>query len=494
MASEPTISTVRDAEKRAAIDLSLRHPVMFFFTSGAAWLVVALVLGIMSSVKMHAPGFLDSCSWFTTGRVIPAYTNALVYGWGCQAGFGVMIWLMSRLSRQECRAAGTILVAGHAWNLGVSVGVLAILGGFGSGVPLMEFPTPAWAIMIISYALITIWSVIQFRVREGGHIYVSQWYILAALFWFPWIYLSSHLLIFVFEGNPVAAAGINAWFRSGLIYLFFIPIAVGSAYYLAPKVTGRPVFSYSLALLGFWSLAIIMPWAGLQKITGAPIAVFLGPWGAAATVLFVIPAVAVGVNVLKTMASNQQAVQYSPSLRFTAAGIVALLVFAGLGMLLNTLTGLRLTQFTIANYGMDVLAIYGVFSLCVFGAIYFIVPRIMGREWLSGRLISMHFWLSVYGTILVALFAIFGGFQQGVGQENYLDPWSAVAGRGTRYFIGITLSLLFVLGSNVFFVLHLMLMWLRLGRRSSHPTLLPHNAHGNSPHGPEGDIDAITKA
>ena len=470
---------VKDAEKRASIDLSLRHPVMFFFTSGAAWLAVALLLGIISSVKMHSPEFLDGCGWLNAGRVQPAHMLSLIYGWGVQAALGTTVWLMARLSRQECRAAGTILLAGHLWNLGVGLGVLGVLAGYGTGVPWMEFPVFVWPVLLFSYILVTVWSIIQFRVREGGHIYISQWYLLGSILWFPWIYLTANALIFVFPGNGLFGSAINAWFRSGLIYLYFIPVAVAAAYYLAPKVSGRPVYSYSLALLGFWSLALIMPWAGMQKLMGAPIPVFLTTYGAAATVLFLIPAVAVGVNILKTLSFNSEVMKNSPSLRFTSAGIVALLAFGVLGLASNTISSLRLTQFSIANYGMEILALYGVFSLCIFGAIYFIVPRITRREWLSSRFIKMHFIFSVYGVICVALFAIFGGFQQGLGQEEFLDNWKNAATRANPYFVGITISLIFVLIANLFFFLHLTLMWLRLGRRSTHPTLLIDD-HGDS--------------
>ena len=102
-------SQTSDAIRRAEIDRSLRHPVMFFFTSGAAWLAVAILLGIISSAKLHSPDFLSGCSFLTYGRVQPAHMNALIYGWGCQAAFGSLVWLMARLSRQECRAAGLIL-------------------------------------------------------------------------------------------------------------------------------------------------------------------------------------------------------------------------------------------------------------------------------------------------------------------------------------------------------------------------------------------------
>ena len=463
---------VKDAEKRASIDLSLRHPVMFFFTSGAAWLAVSLLLGIVASVKMHAPEFLDSCGWLNVGRVQPAHMLTLIYGWGIQAALGVTVWLMSRLSRQECRASGTILLAGHLWNLGVSLGVIGVLAGYGTGVPWMEFPTFVWPVLLFSYILVTVWSIIQFRVREGGHIYISQWYLLGSILWFPWLYLTANALIFVFPGNGLFANAINAWFKSGLIYLYFVPVAIGAAYYLAPKVSGRPVYSYQLALLGFWSLALVLPWAGMQKLTGAPIPVFLTTFGAAATVLFLIPSVAVSVNILKTMSFGGEVMKNSPSLRFTSAGIIALLALGVLGMASNTISSLRLTQFSIANYGLEILAIYGVFSLCIFGAIYFIVPRITRREWLSSRFIKMHFIFSVYGVICVAMFAIFGGFQQGIGQEAFLDNWKNAATRANPYFVGITFSLIFVLIANVFFFLHLTLMWLRLGRRSTHPTLL----------------------
>ena len=104
-------SQTSDAIRRAEIDRSLRHPVMFFFTSGAAWLAVSIILGVIASAKVHSPNFLSCSGWLTYGRVFPAHVNTLVYGWGAQAAFGAIIWLMARLSRQECRAAGTILEA-----------------------------------------------------------------------------------------------------------------------------------------------------------------------------------------------------------------------------------------------------------------------------------------------------------------------------------------------------------------------------------------------
>ncbi len=495
MSSDSTTHPQQDALLRAGIDRSLRHPVMFFLTSGAAWLAVSILLGVIASAKVHAPGFLASCSWLTYGRVFPAHINALVYGWGMQAAFAVIIWLMARLSRKECTSVGTILTAGHVWNFGVTLGIIGILSGNGTGMPWMEFHVFAWPVLLVSYFAILIWSLVQFRVRPEGHVFVSQWYLLAAMVWFPWIYITANVLLHCIPGHPVMGAGINAWFKSGLTFLFFTPVALGAAYYLAPKVTGRPVYSYSLAKFGFWSLAIIAPWAGMQKLTGAPVPYFLPYVGAAATALLFIPACAAAVNTMRTMLSESETVAQSPALRFTMAGVGGLIVLAVSSVLLNLPDStLRITQFSLSGYGFDVLALYGFFSLVMFGATYFIVPRVTRREWLSRRLIKMHFLFSVYGVIFVALVALFGGVQQGIGQEDWQLPWLIASSRAFPYAVAMTFSWGLILFSNVFFFLHLTLMWLRLGRRSSHPTLLVSSHGSSSPHGEEGDIDNVGPA
>jgi cytochrome c oxidase cbb3-type subunit 1 len=151
-------------------------------------------------------------------------------------------------------------------------------------------------------------------------------------------------------------------------------------------------------------------------------------------------------------------------------------------------SSLRLTQFSLSGYGFEILALYGFFTLVMFGAAYFIVPRVTLREWLSRRLIKIHFLFSVYGIITVALVALFGGLQQGMGQEDWQQPWAGAAARAYPYAVAMTFAWCLILFSNCFFFIHLALMWLRLGRRSSHPTLLV-RSHGASVHGEEGDID-----
>jgi cytochrome c oxidase cbb3-type subunit 1 len=275
------------------------------------------------------------------------------------------------------------------------------------------------------------------------------------------------------------------------MFLFFTPVAAASAYYITPKVTGRPVYSYSLAIFGFWALAIIGPWAGMQRMMGTPIPSFLQFLSSGAAVLLVIPAMALFVNIYKTAKSNPEAMSYSPSLRFTVAGASGMLIFAVLGAMISLPSSLEYTQFSTAQYGLELTGLLGFFSMCMFGAIYFIVPRITNREWISAGLISQHFWLMIYGVSFIAVFyTLLGGYMHGYTLELVGEPVEAAVGRLYPYAIGLTTGFVFILIATFLFCCHLLLMWLRLGRRSSHPTLLA--SHGpSSPHGPDGALDKL---
>jgi cytochrome c oxidase cbb3-type subunit 1 len=464
MSSSNTTTTGHDTQPRAEIDRSLRHPVMFFLTAGAAWLALAIALGVIASAKVHNPGFLAGHAWLTYGRIFPAHLNALVYGWGMQAAFALILWLIARRSDQECTTAGTILTAGLVWNLAVALGIAGILSGNGTGMPWMEFPGFAWPVLLASYLAIVVWPFIQFRVRGEGPVSITQWYILAATIWFPWVYITANTMLHCLPGHPVMAAGINVWYKSAVVFLFFTPVALGTAYDLVPQLTGRPVPSRALATMGFWSLAIIAPWAGMQKLAGTPVPYFLPYVGAAAAVLLFIPICAAATNILRTVWSDRGSSAATPALRFTTAGMISLVVLGLASVLLNLPDStLPLTQFSLSGYGFDTLALYGAFTLVMFGAAYFIVPRVTGRDWVFPKLVEMHFLFSIYGLLTVLLVTLVGGLHQGMSQEDWKLPWIGVTAVANPYAVATTFAWSLILFSNIFFLIHLALMWLHWG-------------------------------
>lgn len=487
MAQPATTDIDSDSLRRAAIDRSVKGPVLFLFTNGAFWLMASTILGVLASVKHFSPGFLDRDSlWFLHyGRLQPAHLIALVYGWGIQAGLGVAFWIMARRTGQELKSGhATLITAGVFWNIAVTLSVLGVLFGGSTSIEWLEMPKYLWPVFLLSF-LAFAWPMVSMfsRARNPQGFMISAWYMVGASLWFPWIFITANVCLHCLPGLGALGAGISAWYVHATILLFFVPVGVGAAYYFIPKVTGQPIASYQLAKIGFWSLAAIGGWSGMQRYMGGPLPAWMPAVGAATGVLMLIPVGVVGWNHHLTTLGKHNLVQTSPSLRFTFMGALFYPVSALMFALLSAFwTGASL-QFTHAWYGFQIVTIYGFFSMCVFGAIYYIVPRLAGCEWLSVRLIRNHFWFSVYGIATIVITSLVCGLQQG-SAINSPEKWNldffAVVEGVKPYVIARAVAWALITWSNIWFLMHLMLMVAGLGRRSTAPTLLPGHDHDDS--------------
>src|ERR1700690_1741890 len=133
------------------IDASAKWPVLVLFGSALLWLLVGGALQLVASIQLHTPAFLAACEWFTHGRVAAAAQNALVYGWGMNAGFAFSLWLMARLSAAALRSGGWLLVAASFWNLGLTLGLIGILTGASTSYELLEMPRFVTMLLLGSY-------------------------------------------------------------------------------------------------------------------------------------------------------------------------------------------------------------------------------------------------------------------------------------------------------------------------------------------------------
>ncbi len=456
-----------DIQRRAAIDRSARFPVLFFITSASAWLAVAVVLGFVQQMKLHSPAFLDSPSLFflNYGRSYPAFMGALIYGWAIQAGIGVVIWLMARLCRAEIKNAVTLIVAGHFWNIGVLIGVLGILTGNGTSIEWLAFPKAVWPILFGAFSLIVIWLITLFHRRQSREVYISVWYILGACFWFPWIFITANLFIHVFPGSAVAKAATNAWFIGTMIYLVFAPIGIATAYYLIPKILGRPVHSSQLGFYGFWGLAVFGGWTGIQKFMGGPLPAWMPAVSGAFVIFMLIPVLIITVNQLLTVKGNQATAGSSPALRFTFAGIVFFILYCVFAALSSFLSVGKLTQVSFTSSGTQMLAIFGFFSMTMYGAIYFIVPRLTGTEWPSLKKINSHFIISIYAMGTLMIMHYFGGLWQSTAYGKFDAPMENAISAGKPYAIGAAVAWAFIVFSTMGFLFNLITILLRSGRR-----------------------------
>ncbi|MDF1861888.1 MAG: cbb3-type cytochrome c oxidase subunit I [Verrucomicrobiales bacterium] len=463
--------TPEEIEERATIDRSTRFPVMFFFTSAAAWLLAATLLGFLSSLKLRVPGLWDECQFMGYGRLFPAHMNALVYGWAMQAGIGVMLWLMARLTRNPLRHITAILVAGHLWNAGVALAVCTVWFGFGNSVPLLDFSAWVWPIIALSYTLIVVWVIPMFRQRRASLTYVSEMYLVGAAIWFPWIFLTANILIN--KGTaPVMGAGLSAWYITNLIYFWMAPVSLAVAYYIIPKISGRPIFSYPLATASFWLLAFLAGWTGFSRFMGGPFPAWMSAVSGAATIFILLAVFATVINLMITLKGCSKLWEYSPSLRFTVFGMLMLALYAVLSALSSTYSFGKNLQFSHFIVGLDTLAFYGFFSMTIFGAIYFIVPRITGAEWPSGDRIRTHFWFSTYGILTLVITMLIGGIAQGGDMAVWDRAFSTSYVNSSAYVVGRATAWALIGYSNFLFLYQLAQMFLGRGRKSEGPTLI----------------------
>lgn len=467
--NDPSAGT--DRYERSEIDTSARIPVLVFFGSAIFWLLIGSLLALIASFKMNIPWLLDSEAWLTFGRIRPAHLNTVIYGWASASGIGVGLWLMARLCRVPMMHTSLLLVAGVFWNLGVLVGTLGILAGDSRSIEWLEYPGYATPILFIAYAFIGIWGVIMFRYRKPGHVYVSQWYLLAAFLWFPWLYGTVNILLIWQPIQGSAQGALNWWYAHNVLGLWFTPIGLASAYYMIPKVIGRPVHSYYLSILGFWSLALFYSWNGMHHLIGGPFPAWMISASVVASVMMFIPVITVAINHHMTMQGHFDALKWSPTLRFTVFGAMTYTVVSFQGSLMAIPSLNTLTHFTHYTIGHSHLGLYGFFTMVMFGAMYYIVPRLVGWEWPSASMIRWHFWLAAIGIVLMVGSLTLGGIIQGLAlydpavnfnnSTRFAEPFLWVRG-----FSGILLTV-----AHVVFAIHFTMMLSHAGRRRDEPTL-----------------------
>ena len=468
----------------AAIDASLRVPVMACLLSSVHWLVLGTIFLVYASSLTHPQDsipllglFVDlsnNFSFFTYGRLWPAALDALIYGWASTAGLGLAIWVISRASRTVLRSPGVLTTAIVFWNIGVTIGLSGVLLGYGSGVELLEFPGCAFWLLWPAYALFGFWAILSFAGRRSGITHLSQAWIVAALLAFPGllgggaILLASHNL----PGANVIQDLIDVWYVHGIYTLWLAPLALGLLYYLVPKISGLPLRYAGKARMAFWAWFICAPWTAVHDMVGGPFPAMTVAFGLILSGLIFLPVALIGISLVSSSLEGEERHHGGVVLPFLSLGAMVF-VAAGISeQLLSIRSVNEILRFTLFREANQLLWIYGVFSFTAYGAIYYIVPRLLNFGWRSSLLIRVHYYASVYGILLVLAMLGFGGVMQGMTLENS-DPqvtMATVDGLTNSFHIATTMCLSLISLGNGIFALHLgwtFLVWLRTRVRVS---------------------------
>ncbi|HVU16386.1 MAG TPA: cbb3-type cytochrome c oxidase subunit I [Candidatus Didemnitutus sp.] len=395
------------------IDASARWPVVAMFGSALGWLLLGGLLEILATIQLGSPSFLSGCSWFTHGRLAAAAESALVYGWGINAGLAFAVWLMARLSVSALRTGGWLISASFAWNSALTLGLLGIFGGANTSFSLLELPRFVTLMMLGSYLLMAVWVITTFSIRNTENVFASQWYLLGAALWFPWMFFVARTMLFTAPVHGVVQPIVDAWYVNGLYGLWFTPIALAAAYYFIPKILGHPIYDYYIAPIAFWWFAVTTAFAGGARLLGGPVPAWVSTLGSVANFLVLAAIVMIGVNLLGTLSGRIGAAQKSLTLRFVLLSVAGFFVAALLNLLLSFRGFAQTAQYTFLPLVRDWTIFYACFSTAMFGAAYFLLPRVTGKSWRYSGLITIHYGATLLGTIGLVVGLAYAGWHQG---------------------------------------------------------------------------------
>lgn len=401
---------------REAADRSSAFPAFVLIACSVVWLIVASFAGLVASLKLHWPDFLTEYAWLSFGRLRTMHLNGVAYGWAPLGLLGIAIWLLPRLLHTKLLGGRLVIFGALIWNAALIAGMGGLAIGINAGLEWLEIPWQIGALFALGGMLVGLPMALMLTRRKVHHLYVSVWYMGAALFWFPTLYIVAKVPGVHFG---VELATMNWWYGHNVLGLFYTPLSIAAIYYFLPKVIGRPVQSYNLSLLGFWTLAFFYGQVGAHHLIGGPVPEWLITLSIVQSVMMIIPVLAFSVNQHLTLKGHFSALRHSPVLRFIVFGAMMYTVASVQGSFealrsLNAIT--HFTHFTVAHAH---LGMYGFVSMVIFGGIYFVMPRILNVAWPRPSLIAWHFWLVVvgYGVYMVTL--SIGGVLQGLA---LLDP------------------------------------------------------------------------
>lgn len=438
-------------------EASLRGPFLLFFVSAVVWLLAASVLGVIAALDLGSMvGVLRDCAWFTPGRIATAQQDLFIYGWGFNAFFALNLWLLAQLGRFEFRNGWLAQLGGVAWNLALTYGIARVFAGDMTGYRLLDFPREVGPVLAVAFLLAGFWPIVAFARRPTGHTFASQWFVVGASFAFPLIYLLAQLLVLWQPASGVVQALAHSWFIANLLQLWFGASALAAIYYFLPKVLERTLTGYYLAPVAFWTFFLFAGWTGPAALVGSPVPLWLQSTGVVAAAMMLIPVIIVAINVHGTLSSQGGWARAwnDTTLRFVSFGAVAFTLAGVLGGVFAFRSLSAVVRFTSFATGLEQLLVYGCASMVVFGASYFILPRLTGALWPSAKLVHVHFWATALGFIAAVVAWLVGGWQNGQLLANPAIAYADILRAGSSWCLVLKISAVLLLVGHVAFALN----------------------------------------
>jgi len=399
-----------------------------FMIAAMFWAVVAFAVGCYLAAELSWPAFNLGFSFTNFGRLRPVHTSAAIFAFGGSMLFGTAIYVVQR----TCRArlfGGEVLADFVFWGYQffIVMAALSYVMGYSQG---REYAEPEWHLDLwltmiwVIFAIIFVGTLLK---RTEPHIYVANWFYLSFIITVAVLHLGNNMAVPVsFFGaksyslfSGVQDAMVQWWYGHNAVGFFLTAGFLGMMYYFIPKAAGRPVYSYRLSIVHFWSLIFLYIWAGPHHLHYTALPEWASTLGMTFSIMLWMPSWGGMINGLMTLSGAWDKLRTDPVLRIMVVSVAfyGMSTFEGPLMSIKQVNSLsHYTDWTIGHVHSGAL---GWVAYISFGALYCMIPWLWQRKLYSLKLVDWHFWISTIGIVFYISAMWVAGIMQGLMWRAY---------------------------------------------------------------------------
>jgi len=379
-----------------------------FVTWSIIWGVVAMLVGVLISFQLVDPR-LNLPPWLTYGRLRPLHTNAGIFGWAVGSFFALFLYMVQRLCRQPLWSNGLAKFQLYLFNATIIAAAVTLLLGYSQSKEYHELEWPIDLMIVVLWVIFALNVVMTIFKRKDEGMYVSIWFMVASLIGVAILFLvnAAAVPVTLFKSYSAFAgtndANVQWWFGHNAVAMVLTAPPLAVFYYFLPKSTGVPIYSHRLSIIAFWSLIFMYLWTGAHHLLWTPVPDWVQTLAMAFSIMLIAPSWGSVLNGYLSM--NGQWHQMREN--YLAKFFILAITFYGLQTLQGPLQAVRSFSAFI-HYsewipGHVHMGTMGWVSMVLFGAIYYLAPRIYGRELYSVPLANLHFWLVLIGQLIYSV-------------------------------------------------------------------------------------------
>ena len=389
-----------------------------FLLATMLWGVVGMLVGLLLAFMFLFPNLTDGISWLSFGRLRPLHTNAVIFAFVGNAIFAGVYYSSQRLLKARMFSDALSNINFWGWQLIIVGAAITLPLGYTTSKEYAELEWPfdiAIAIVWVVFGWNLIGTILKRRQR---HMYVAIWFYLGTFVTVAVLHIfnSLELPISGLKSYSVYAgvqdALVQWWYGHNAVAFFLTTPFLGLMYYFVPKAADRPIYSYRLSIVHFWSLIFIYIWAGPHHLLYTALPEWAQNLGVAFSVMLLMPSWGGMINGLLTLRGAWDKVRVDPVLKFMVVAITGygMATFEGPMLSLKNVNAIaHFTDWVIAHVHVGALAWNGFLA---FGMIYWLIPRLFNTKLHSTKLANFHFWIGTLGIIIYALPMYVAGFTQ----------------------------------------------------------------------------------